>query len=348
MNLVSTIFQGSPYLASFLIVLATIVVARIVNWIFERVFRKAVGRTKTEFDDKLIEILRKPVFWTVLVIGVYIALLPLDISQEVIVPLRKLLLTTAIFVWSYAAVKISHILFTEFEQRVVPDGEEMLEDLLPFLDNLVKIVVWVVVLLTALSVWGINITPALASAGVIGISVAFAAKDTVANVFGGFSIFLDRPFKTGDYVVIKDLYRGEVTQIGIRSTKIKTRDNVLLTVPNAVMVTDTVVNETGFDPELRIRIPLGVAYGSDLEEVENVLVDVTAAHPEIVKKPSPRVRYRKFAPSAIQLEVLGVIGKPADRGRITHELIKTMNKRLRKEGIELPFPQRDIHLYAEK
>lgn len=136
-------------------------------------------------------------------------------------------------------------------------------------------------------------------------------------------------------------------QIGIRSTKIRTRDNVLLTVPNAVMATDAIINETGFEPQLRIRIPLSIAYGTDLDKAEKILIDVVLKHQAMLKKPKPRVRFRRFGESAIELEVMGVIARPADRGRITHELIKSIDKTLRKEKIISPFPQRDVHLYKE-
>ena len=147
----------------------------------------------------------------------------------------------------------------------------MASDFIPFLDNLVKLLTIGVVIFIILGIWSIDITPLFLSAGVAGVAVAFAAKDTVANLFGGFSVFIDKPYKIGDYVIVNEKYRGEVVEIGMRSTKIRTRDNVLLTIPNSVMVTNAVINETGFDPKLRIRISLGVSHNSDLEKVEEIL-----------------------------------------------------------------------------
>jgi small-conductance mechanosensitive channel len=337
-----------PYLASLIIIAATAIIGRIINWLFEKIIRKAVGKTKTDVDDKIFELLRRPVFWSILLAGIFIATQILPLGQAAASPISKILVTGGIVVWGLAGIGFSRILFTQLEDKAGDEHKKAVEDFLPFLDNVVIIGVGILVLLTSLSLWGINITPALASAGVVGVAVAFAAKDTVANIFGGISVFLDKPYKTGDYVIIKDKYRGEVIQIGMRSTKIRTRDNVLLTVPNAVMATDAVINETGFNPELRIRIPLGIAYGTDLEKADKILVEIVNSHPEILKKPKARVRFRKFGESAIELEVLSVIRKPADRGRITHEIIKLTDKRLRDENINLPFPQRDVHLFQEK
>lgn len=337
-----------PYLTSIVIIAVTIVVGRVANWISEKIVRKAVGKTKTEVDDKIFSILRRPVFWSILLAGIYAASQVLPLGQAASVLISKILISGGLVVWGLAGVSFSRVLITQFQERAEEDHRKAMEDFLPFLDNIMIVAVGMLVLLTALSLWGINITPALASAGVVGVAVAFAAKDTVANIFGGISVFLDKPYKTGDYIIIKDKYRGEVIQIGMRSTRIRTRDNVLLTVPNAVLATDAVINETGFIPELRIRIPLGIAYGTDLNKAEKILIDITSSHPEVLKKPKARVRFRKFGESAIQLEVLCVIGKPADRGRITHELIKLIDKRLRSENIHIPFPQQDVHLYQEE
>lgn len=338
----------NPYLFSLVIITATAVFGRLINWIFEKGVRRVVGRTKTQVDDRIFEVLRSPIYWTILLGGIYIALWNLPLTVNINSILNKIIVSAGLVIWGIAGVNFSRILFTQLREKAEHEHQETIENVLPFLNNVVIIGITLLVFLTGLSFWGININPALASAGVVGVAVAFAAKDTVANIFGGISVIFDKPYKSGDYVIIQDKYRGEVIQIGIRSTKIRTRDNVLLTVPNSIMATDAIVNETGFDPELRIRIPLGIAYGTELERAEKILIDVALANPELVRKPKPKVRYRKFADSTIELEVLGVIAKPADRGRIIHELIKAIYSRLKKEKIEMPYPQRDIHLYQEK
>lgn len=339
--------QNYPYLQSFLILTAAFVGAHAVNFVLEKIVYRAAAKTKTEFDDQLLAIIKRPVFWSIFLSGIYAALITLPIGQSLRTIGQKVFVTLALAVWGLAGVKIPHLFFAELRQKVEPGREELLRDLIPFLDNVLRFTVAVIIVLTALSLWGVDITPALASAGVAGVAVAFAAKDTVGNLFGGISVFFDKPYKVGDYVIIKDQYRGEVTQIGMRSTKIRTRDNVLVTVPNAVMVTDAVINETGFDPKLRIRIPLGVAYNTSLTRTEEVLVGVLQSFEEILDDPEPRVRYRKFGESSIELEVLGVIEKPSERGRITHELIKKIHRRLRDEGIEIPYPQREVYLRAQ-
>ena len=117
-----------------------------------------------------------------------------------------------------------------------------------------------------------NVTPLLASAGIVTAAVALASKDTLANFFGGVSIFVDRPYRLRDYIILESGERGEVVNIGIRSTRILTRDDVLITVPNAVLANSKIINQSGQVPRYRIRAKVGVGYGSDVDKVEEVLL----------------------------------------------------------------------------
>jgi small-conductance mechanosensitive channel len=317
--------------------------AWLVKYVFEHFLKRLFKKTQTKLDDKIIKTLIIPIFWTVFFAGVYIFFLSLSLSETYFRIVSNVLSTLLIILWGIALTQISKLLLKAYDQRQTKSRR--LSDAIPFLENIIILGVLSLAALLTLDTWGINITPLLASAGVLGIAVAFAAKDTVSNLFGGISVFFDRPYKSGDYVIIQEKYRGEVIEIGMRSTKIRTRDSVLLTVPNSVMVTNAVINETGFDPKLRIRIPIGVAYGSDLEKVEYTLINLMKEHEEVQKSPSPRVRFRRFGESAIELEALCVIEEPANRGRIMHELIKEITKVFKEEKISMPFPQREIHLF---
>lgn len=300
----------------------------ILRVIYERVLKKIAKRTDSRIDDRVINITKTPVFWTVLLVGAYFSLLEMPMGNNLKGNLLKAAITLALLVWFDAGARVLNVTF----------------EYVPFLKNMSKIALGLVIIFIAMSVWKINITPALASAGVLGIALAFAAKDTVANLFGGVSVFFDKPYKVGDYIIVEGKYRGEVVEIGIRSTKVRTRDNLLVTVPNSVMITSAVINETGFDPKLRIRIPLGLEYGADLEKIENLLIYMMKKNEHILEHPEPRVRYRNFGDSAIELEVIGLIKEPALRGRIIHTLIKEIDLTFKGNNIKMPFPQRDIHI----
>ncbi len=200
-----------------------------------------------------------------------------------------------------------------------------------------------------LLVWDINPTAWLASAGVVGIAVGFAARDTLANLFAGFFIIADAPYKLGDYIVLDGGERGEVTKVGIRSTRLMTRDDVEITVPNSEMANSKIYNESGGRwVKFRIRLKVGVAYGSDVDEVVDLLERIAAAHETVCQSPAPRVRMRGFGDSSLDFELLCWVDQPAQRGLVSHELYMKIYKELGRAGIEIPFPQRDVWMRGQE
>ncbi len=145
---------------------------------------------------------------------------------------------------------------------------------LPLFENITNIAIFVFAVYIIFSTWHVDMTAWLASAGIVGIAIGFAAKDTLANLFSGVFILADAPYKIGDFVVLDTGERGQVTHIGIRSTRLLTRDDIEVTVPNSVMGNTKIINESGGPGEkYRIRIAVGVAYGSDIDKVREVLVN---------------------------------------------------------------------------
>jgi len=200
-----------------------------------------------------------------------------------------------------------------------------------------------------LMVWDINPTAWLASAGVVGIAVGFAARDTLANLFAGFFIIADAPYKLGDYIVLADGERGEVTKVGIRSTRLLTRDDVEITVPNSDMANSKIYNESGGRwVKFRIRIKVGVAYGSDVDQVVDLLERIASEHATVCPEPTPRVRMRGFGDSSLDFELLCWVNEPAQRGLVSHELYMKIYKELGRAGIEIPFPQRDVWMRGDQ
>ena len=192
--------------------------------------------------------------------------------------------------------------------------------------------------------FGLPVTAIFASAGVVGVAVALAARETLANFFGGVSILLDRPFKTGDYIVLDSGERGEVMEIGLRSTRILTRDEILICVPNSLITNIKVVNESAPVPSFRVRIKVGVAYGTDINRVEEILIRLAKENDLVAKAPEPRVRFRTFGDSSLDFELLCWAKRPHDKGRLIHTLNGAIYRAFNDAGIVIPFPQRDIHL----
>ena len=217
-------------------------------------------------------------------------------------------------------------------------------NLVRLISRLVTIVLLCVLLWNTTDYLGLSLTAVFASAGIVGLGVALAARETLANFFGGVSIFLDRPFKSGDYIVLDSGERGQVVEVGLRSTRMLTRDDVQISIPNSLMTNSKVINESAPKPQFRVRIKVGVAYGTDVDQVEEILLSVAGQNNLVSFTPEPRVRFRNFGDSSLDFELLCWARRPEDRGRIIHELNRQIYKAFDVADIQIPFPQRDVHL----
>jgi small-conductance mechanosensitive channel len=306
--------------------------------------KRLTARTKTRFDDQLIEAINKPVLPTMIVLALLVGTNTLQLPDFLHNLTVRILYTMLLLLWTRAGLRVAHIvleILSGFRQRF----EIIQPRTMPAFDMTLKIVVVGASAYMFMLIWRINPTAWLASAGVIGIAVGFAAKDTLANFFSGIFIIADAPYKIGDYIVLDSGERGIVKQLGMRSTRLLTRDDIEITIPNAVIGNAKIVNESGGPWEKeRIRLPVGAAYGSDVDQVCDVLKKVALDHEEIIKNPAPRVRLRNFGPSSLDFELLGWIDHPELRGRIRHELLMNIYKTFAEQGIVIPFPQQDVHV----
>ena len=219
-------------------------------------------------------------------------------------------------------------------------------NLVRLVSRLVTLVLLCVLLWNTSDYLGMSFTAVFASAGIVGLGVALAARETLANFFGGVSIFLDRPFKSGDYIVLDSGERGQVVEVGLRSTRLLTRDDIQISIPNSLMTNTKVINESAPNPRYRVRIKIGVAYGTDVDQVEETLLSIARNNNLVAFMPEPRVRFRNFGDSALEFELLCWAHRPEDRGRLVHRLNHQIYKAFEAAGIHIPFPQRDVHLHS--
>lgn len=188
----------------------------------------------------------------------------------------------------------------------------------------------------------------VAGLGIGGLAVALAGREALSNLIGTIMIILDRPFKIGDYVTLSDGERGAIAGVGFRSTRIQTRDDILISIPNSIIANTKMINESAPNSLSRVRIKVGVAYGSDLEEVERILLDVAEHNELVLREPAPEIRFRQFSDSALEVELLCWIDQPEQKGRTIHQINWAIHEAFQKEGIEIPFPQRDVRIRPDK
>lgn len=319
-----------------LYLLITIFVELLIN----KVIRRLCAHTETSIDDQIIDILHIPVYTTVIIIGIMHIMVIVNFNPGFTGAVVKIGKSFIILSWLAATIKTINFLATS----LVSWKKKLGADLLSLIHKTIFLVLIFSALASMFWIWDVDLTPIFASAGVAGIAIALAAKDTLANFFGGISLFLDKVYRVGDYVIIDNKERGEVVEIGIRSTRIITRDDVLVNIPNSIMATSKIINESAPYPQYRIKVPVGVAYGSDLDLVESVLLDLAGKDSKIVPQPFPRVRFRSLADSSVNVELLIWVKDPRDRGMQTHLFVKEIHQRFIAEGIQIPFPQLDVHL----
>jgi len=312
--------------------------------LFVRVIALVTRRTATDVDNRIATELRGPVIWTILLIGVIIAHLEFQAPEQVNYFVLGIIETILALIWAMTLMRIGRILLGVVSGMV--DKIKWIEPrTLPLFDMILTVVVVGGFLYAFCIAWSIPLTSWLASAGVLGIAVGFAAKDTLSNLFSGIFIVADTPYKVGDFVVLDNTIRGEIQEIGMRSTRLLTRDDIEITVPNAVIANSQIINQTGGPHEkMRVRVKVEAAYGSDVDRVEEVLLGCVEGVQHIVEDPSPRVRFRSFGASGLVFELLAWIEKPVYRGRVLHALNGRVYKAFHEAGIEIPYSKQDVYV----
>lgn len=332
-----------PWAQAAAIVGASIVVALALTWVIERTLKRWTARTASSLDDRVIALLHRPLTWSIVLYGMNLCVSRFDWPEGAEIQITRLLATIAVLLWTGFLLRTSgFVLRSAARQRHFTAVEERT---LPIFVNVAKIVILGAVAWALIVIWEAHPGPWLASAGIVGIAVGFAAQDTLSNFFAGIAIIADAPYQIGDYVNLAEGQRGKVVAIGLRSTRILTRDDVEITIPNSVIGSTAIVNETrGPSTAHRVRVKVGVAYGSNWDHVEAALLDVARAEELILADPEPRVRLRQFGESGLDLELLGWIELPESRGLALHRVNTAVYRRFAEEGIEIPYPKRDLYL----
>ena len=321
-----------------------------VGWIARVVMTRGVGRlarrSGSDLDDRLIRILAGPLLITGGLVGIYYGVRALEVGPSVALFVRRATQTIGLVIWVTTISRACRPVLDALA-RLADRVEWIQSRTVPLIENVSRIALFGLALYALLRIWNLDVAPWLASAGVVGLALGFAAKDSLANLFGGVFIIIDAPYQLGNYIVLESGERGEVTRIGLRSTRILTRDDLEITIPNAQIAAAKVINETGGRwPKSRVRVKVGVAYGSNVAHVRRVLLEAAQAVDYAQSDPEPRVRFRALGESSLDFELLVWIEDPVLRGRCLDALLTAVYERFMQEGISIPFPQRELHLAA--
>ena len=335
-------FGDSPMMQAVIVIIVSFIIASVFKYFVITGLKKLMVRAKINFVSAILNLLHAPVYYSVLLIGLSSALSILNPTYLFMG--LSLLTSIAMFLWTVFLLRANRILLRGLVLSTT-SFKSVNHKTLPLFQNIINIIIIVFAVYLIFSIWDVDMTAWLASAGIVGIAVGFAAKDTLANLFTGVFIMADAPFKVGDYVVLDTGERGEITHIGIRSTRMLTRDDIEITIPNSVMGNTKIINESGGRHEKsRCRVPVGVSYNSDIDLVRSILLDIASNEESLCKDPEPRVRFRQFSGSALDFELLVWIEKPEFRGKVKDLLNCEIFKQFKANKIEIPYSKHDIYI----
>ncbi|NQS96927.1 MAG: mechanosensitive ion channel [candidate division Zixibacteria bacterium] len=302
-------------------------------------------KTRWKGDEALIAFLKKPVRRLIIIIGVYFFLGYFsDILGE-----RYLLYLNGIF-YILIVSQISIILMdlvskatrlysqTLIEKRII-SGKE---DFLPLVVRVTKIIIFFIALIIVLKHFNLDVQSLVVSLGVGSLAIALAAQETLSNMIAGFAIMTDRPFRVGDRIQLASGERGDVYEIGLRSTKVMTFDHTLIIVPNAAIIKEKVINLSYPDSLVRVSVYVGVAYGADLDKAKAILVAACKSNPKVLSDPPPNAYFLGFGDSSLDLRVTCIVQDWREEWGTAEEIRLEIYRRFKEEGIEIPFPQRTL------
>jgi len=307
-------------------------------------FEKLTAKTENKYDDIISARSRGHVLFWAYLLGFYLSSKIAPIGPQWLIVIDKGLFSLFIISATLLVANVVSDIVKLFSQHASLDTPQT-----SLTDNLIKFVIISIGGLILLEHFGISITPLLTALGVGSLAVALALQDTLSNLFAGFYIIANKQVRTGDYIRLDSGQEGHVMDIGWRTTRIKQLSNNIILVPNGKLGSAIVTNFHLPVKEIAFTVPVGVSYSSDLEKVEKITIEVAKETMKevpggVVENFTPVVRYNNFGDSAITFNV-GLRAKDfSDQYLITHEFIKRLHKRYMKENIDMPFPQRVVHL----
>jgi small-conductance mechanosensitive channel len=334
---------GNRHAQAVVVVVVSLVLAKLVEWALVRVLTPLGRRTRIQVDDQIIERLRRPIFSTVLLAGTGFALAiaqappPFDFIGFGVIK------TLVVSIWLIFGVQASALVLQWMAQH--PTRYKVVQPVtLPLFEIATKLILIGGASYFILVSWNVDVTGWLVSGSIIGIAVGFAAKDTLSNLFAGVFILADSPYRPGDFIILDKGERGRVTRIGLRSTRIVTQDGVEITIPNSIIANSQIINESRPIVRQRIHVPVGVDYGSDADQIRQILLDAAKSNSQVVRDPEPRVHLKELGAASLNFELLCWIDDPKLRGQVIDALNTTIYKGLSEAGIDFPNTKHDVYI----
>jgi MscS family membrane protein len=313
-------------------------------YVVEPVIHQLTKKTETELDDLLLEAFRIPAFLIVMLFGIVTSLQVLYIPTDMMVTIQEAYQIGFIILMAWLAYRIFNDVVVYYLGKLSSKTDTELDDVLvPLLHKLGMVIIpLVAVLIIFQGIFNVDLTLLVASFGVLGVVIGLAAQQSLGNFFAGMQILLDRPFKIGDLVELDTGETCEIRKIGLRTTTmLNTTDNELVILPNNDVANKKVVNITAMDGKRTILVEVGVAYGTDVQKVKEILLDIARKQPDVLQEApdAPYVRLSKFGDSSIDFKLFPTVDDARKQWRVGSDIREAIDRRFKEEKIEIPFPQ---------
>lgn len=335
-------YLESPWSQSLAIFGISLVLTVIVRWILRFLLATLIQRTETELDDILTNAIKRLVTYTIPLVGLMIALMPLalrtPVPQRILLSLLSLLLLRS-------AVGMVGELAAWLEKTWVTRTESTLDDgLLPLLRKAAKTVIVVLGVLLILGQWEVEVGPLLGALGIGGLAVGLALNSSLSNILGGIQLILDRSLNVGDKITLESGETGVVMDVGLRSTKMRTYENEVLYVPNSALSDARVKNYTQPDASIRATVNFGVAYGSDVARARQIVLDAISKLDDIMEEPAPQVIFLRMSDFSLDMSARVWVGDYGNQFGKMLEMTELVYNTLLENNIEIPFPTQTVHM----
>ncbi|MFN3479446.1 MAG: mechanosensitive ion channel family protein [Thermodesulfovibrionales bacterium] len=328
--------------------IVSMLILLIIRGLTFRLLHRWAERTETKIDDIIIKSFKIPSVYWCIAIGLYIGVAVSELPERYVFYFSKAIHVIVILSITIAMANLSGKIFRNYIQK-----SDLPIPTTGLAYGILKGTILIIGFLIILSLLGISITPLITALGVGGLAVALALQDTLANLFAGIHILVEKSIRVGDFIKLETGQEGYVEDITWRTTRIRMLPNNIVVIPNSKLAQSIVTNYYLPEKRMSLLIPIGVSYSSDPEKVEQILIEeakkAVGEVPGLIGEPEPFVRFIPgFGESSLDFTLVCQVQEFVDQYPVQHELRKRIFKRFKEEGIEIPFPHRTVYLREEK
>jgi MscS family membrane protein len=330
----------NDYFRAILILIGSLVLAKLILFFFKHYLEQFFEKKEKSVKKRLFTKIELPIIIIIILVGFQLSLNQIIESHHVF---ENSVNTIIVFVVTFMFIGIISILLNYLKKtHDLEEKSDIHDEIFPLIDSLSKILLILIAVILTLQIWGVQIITLLASLGVAGVILGFAFKDSMVNIFGGIALIGDKSFSKKDIIQLDTGETGEVVEIGLRSTKIKTFDNEFLIVPNGLLANTKFKNFALPTTILRVVIPVTVAYGSDVEVVRETLFNALRGKDDILNYPRREVRLIKLADHGLDFELIFFISDYKNKFTMINAVTTCVYNELNRNGIEIPYPTRTV------